>query len=84
LQPYEARDGTALVHADLYRLRGPDELVELGFEEATERAITLVEWPDRLPPRSGPTLFVDLALKPEFGDSARFARLIGGGGMAER
>ncbi len=84
IQPYEGRGGVAVVHADLYRLRGPDELVELGFDELTERAITLVEWPDRLPPRSGPTLALDLALKPEFGDTARLARLIGGGGMAER
>ncbi|MFE1599366.1 tRNA (adenosine(37)-N6)-threonylcarbamoyltransferase complex ATPase subunit type 1 TsaE [Methylobacterium sp. ID0610] len=84
IQPYEGRGGVPLVHADLYRLRGPDELVELGFDELTERAIALVEWPDRLPPRSGPTLAIDLALKPEFGDTARLARLIGGGGLHER
>ena len=35
-------------HADLYRLSGPDELIELGLEEALETAITLIEWPDRL------------------------------------
>ena len=35
-------------HADLYRLSGPDELIELGLEEAFETAITLIEWPDRL------------------------------------
>ncbi len=45
VQPYEGRNGQAVVHADLYRLRGPDELVELGFDELTERAIALVEWP---------------------------------------
>ncbi|MEH3146777.1 MAG: tRNA (adenosine(37)-N6)-threonylcarbamoyltransferase complex ATPase subunit type 1 TsaE [Methylobacterium frigidaeris] len=84
IQPYEGRGGLPLVHADLYRLRGPDELVELGFEEMIDRAIALVEWPDRLPPRSGPVLAVDLSLKPEFGPDARLARLIGGGGMADR
>ena len=73
LQPYEGRGGVAVVHADLYRLRGPDELVELGFEEMIERAVALVEWPDRLPPRSGPTLAVDLALAPECGETARLA-----------
>src|SRR5471030_2545552 len=36
-----------LVHADLYRLAGPGELAELGFEEAGEDAVTLLEWPDR-------------------------------------
>lgn len=35
-------------HADLYRLSGPDEVAELGLEEAFETAICLVEWPDRL------------------------------------
>ncbi|WP_203236190.1 tRNA (adenosine(37)-N6)-threonylcarbamoyltransferase complex ATPase subunit type 1 TsaE [Methylobacterium crusticola] len=84
IQPYEAPGGQMVVHADLYRLRGSDELVELGFDEMTERAVALVEWPDRLPPRSGPTLAVDLALKPEFGEGARLARLIGGGGLGER
>ena len=35
-------------HADLYRLTAPDEVVELGLEEAFDTAICLVEWPDRL------------------------------------
>ncbi len=35
-------------HADLYRLTDPDEVVELGLVEAMDRAILLVEWPDRL------------------------------------
>src|ERR1700756_211584 len=36
-----------LLHADLYRLSGPGELAELGFEDASENAVTLLEWPDR-------------------------------------
>ncbi len=43
-----------LVHADLYRLSGPAELDELGFDDLPEDAVVLVEWPDRaagfLPP----------------------------------
>ena len=35
-------------HADLYRLRSADELVELGLEEAFGAALVLIEWPDRL------------------------------------
>ena len=38
----------AIWHADLYRLSGPAEVVELGLEEAFVQAICLVEWPDRL------------------------------------
>src|SRR6266852_7702998 len=33
-----------LVHADLYRISEPRELVELGFEEAIEGAAALLEW----------------------------------------
>jgi hypothetical protein len=35
-------------HADLYRLSHPDEVLELGLDEAFGGAICLVEWPDRL------------------------------------
>ena len=42
-------DGTLLRHIDLYRLVDPAELETLGFEElvADDRAITLIEWPER-------------------------------------
>jgi tRNA threonylcarbamoyl adenosine modification protein YjeE len=36
-----------IVHADLYRIRNPEELAELGWEEAAEGALVLVEWPER-------------------------------------
>ena len=43
-----------LVHADLYRLAGPDELAELGFDDLPDGAVVVMEWPDRaggiLPP----------------------------------
>jgi len=35
-------------HFDLYRLSGPDELREIGFEAAQADGLVLVEWPDRL------------------------------------
>lgn len=35
-------------HLDLYRLRGPAELTNLGWDEiVSDRALVLVEWPDR-------------------------------------
>ena len=47
VQVYE--DGvTEIWHADLYRLSHPDEVWELGLDDAFTRAISLVEWPDRL------------------------------------
>lgn len=42
-------NGSILRHIDLYRLEDPAELEGLGFEDLTsdERAITLIEWPER-------------------------------------
>lgn len=37
-----------LLHADLYRLTGPDDLGELGWHDAVARAAwVFVEWPER-------------------------------------
>lgn len=47
VQTYETRIGE-IWHTDLYRLGGPDEVIELGLLEAFETAICLIEWPDRL------------------------------------
>lgn len=47
VQVYEA-DGVEIWHADLYRLTYPDEVWELGLDDAFTSAICLVEWPDRL------------------------------------
>jgi hypothetical protein len=33
-------------HLDLYRLKSSDELYELGLDEALEKAICLIEWPE--------------------------------------
>ena len=46
IQTYEA--DCEIWHADLYRLTHPDEVLELGLDEAFETAICLIEWPDRL------------------------------------
>jgi tRNA threonylcarbamoyl adenosine modification protein YjeE len=47
VQPYDA-NGTPLLHADLYRLRDPHEIDELGLFDRPD-AIVLVEWPERAP-----------------------------------
>jgi tRNA threonylcarbamoyladenosine biosynthesis protein TsaE len=46
VQTYQA--DVEIWHADLYRLSHPDEVLELGLEEAFAHAICLIEWPDRL------------------------------------
>jgi tRNA threonylcarbamoyladenosine biosynthesis protein TsaE len=47
VQTYQA-DDVEIWHADLYRLSHPDEVLELGLDDAFASAICLVEWPDRL------------------------------------
>ncbi len=47
LQTYN--DGPSPVwHFDLYRLKDPDEIYELGWEDGLGSAIMLIEWPDKL------------------------------------
>ena len=47
VQTYDAGEGE-IWHADLYRLTGPGDVMELGLAEAFDTAICLIEWPDRL------------------------------------
>ena len=70
-------------HFDLYRIKDPEEVLELGFEQALAEAVSLVEWPERL----GPLLPEDrLDLRLDFGSEpeARSAVLEGHGSWAER
>lgn len=46
VQSYET-PRLAVHHFDLYRLGGPREVREIGFTEALEGGLVLVEWPDR-------------------------------------
>ena len=43
LQIYEA--DIPIYHFDLYRLKSEGELMEIGLEEALEKGICLIEWP---------------------------------------
>ena len=84
MQSYELPRFT-IVHADLYRLSGPGELNELGFEDAPDNAVTLLEWPDRaageLPPDR---LDIAFTLSPPQGETFRHARITGYGKFAAR
>ncbi|TNE59485.1 MAG: tRNA (adenosine(37)-N6)-threonylcarbamoyltransferase complex ATPase subunit type 1 TsaE [Alphaproteobacteria bacterium] len=72
VQTYEL-DPCPVWHFDLYRLEDPDEIWELGFEEALGD-ICLIEWPERaegLIPEEAATLEI------RYDDGARTARLKG-------
>ena len=45
LQTYSAKD-FSIYHFDLYRLKHPSEIFELGIEEACDGNICLIEWPE--------------------------------------
>lgn len=47
VQVYERRPA-AVWHFDLYRLQDPEEILELGLDEALAEGIVLIEWPERL------------------------------------
>jgi tRNA threonylcarbamoyl adenosine modification protein YjeE len=72
-----------LWHFDLYRLAGPDEVLELGWEEALAEAAVIVEWPDRLGPLA-PAERLDVDLQVAGGGAgSRIAALAGTGRWAE-
>jgi tRNA threonylcarbamoyladenosine biosynthesis protein TsaE len=76
VQTYEAPDGVPIWHFDLYRLKTPEEALELGWEEATVYGIALVEWPDRMGPLLPPErLDVVLDFDPDHTPGGRIARL---------
>ncbi len=49
-----------LWHFDLYRLQQPEDLEELGWDDAQEQGACLIEWPDRM--NAAPTPRLDIRL----------------------
>ncbi|MBZ9882062.1 tRNA (adenosine(37)-N6)-threonylcarbamoyltransferase complex ATPase subunit type 1 TsaE [Mesorhizobium sp. CA10] len=79
VQNYETR--VPVHHFDLYRLSAPDELDELGLDDALSQGAALIEWPERAADRLPETaLWVDLAEQGE----GRAARLSGQGPIYDR
>ncbi len=72
-----------IAHFDLYRLKSPDETIELGIEEAFAEGISLVEWPDRLGPMT-PKRHLALRLEIVSDGGARHATLQGTEDWRER
>lgn len=81
MQTYDTAIGPVW-HFDLYRLSGPDEVYELGWDDARAEAVALVEWPDRLGPLLPPDR-VEVTMEHD-GPDARRATLTGHGALAAR
>ena len=84
MQQYELPQ-FSLVHADLYRLDGPSELAELGFDDLPKNAVVLLEWPDRAAGFLPADRFdIAFTLAPHLGPEHRNVRLTGYGSFAAR
>ena len=82
VQTYDLAIGR-IWHFDLYRIAGPDEVIELGWDEARAEGIALVEWPDRLGPLLPPEhLEIGLSYGTEPG--SRTALVAGSPGWSNR
>lgn len=77
VQPYDCAP-VPIYHFDLYRLNQPDEILELGFEDALADGTVLVEWPERLGPYM-PNDRLDIEITQGTRENARTIRLTGHG-----
>ena len=50
VQTYDAKNASLgeVAHFDFYRLKNPDEVVEIGFEEALLSGVCLIEWAEKI------------------------------------
>ncbi|WP_017932040.1 tRNA (adenosine(37)-N6)-threonylcarbamoyltransferase complex ATPase subunit type 1 TsaE [Robiginitomaculum antarcticum] len=73
LQTYEGPE-FPVYHFDLYRLENPEDVWELGIEEALDEGVSLIEWPQRLGDLSPDgALHVEI----EFMETGRMVKLSG-------
>ncbi|RFB79019.1 tRNA (adenosine(37)-N6)-threonylcarbamoyltransferase complex ATPase subunit type 1 TsaE [Methylovirgula sp. 4M-Z18] len=82
MQVYDGRE-FPVVHADLYRIKDPEELGDLGWEEASDGALIMVEWPERAGSAlTADRLNISFFLDPAKGTGYRHVVLTGVGKFA--
>jgi tRNA threonylcarbamoyladenosine biosynthesis protein TsaE len=81
VQTYETQNFT-ISHVDLYRVKSESELRELGLDEALDRGVLIIEWPDRMGPQL-PGDRLDLMFEAADGES-RLMKLVGRGSWVAR
>ncbi|MDB5683395.1 MAG: hypothetical protein JWM75_1093 [Sphingomonas bacterium] len=59
-----------IAHVDLYRIRHPDEIEELGLDDMLDEGAVLIEWPERMGARLWPSA-LRLHLATDAGDVRR-------------
>ncbi|MEN2785394.1 tRNA (adenosine(37)-N6)-threonylcarbamoyltransferase complex ATPase subunit type 1 TsaE [Sphingomonas qilianensis] len=66
VQPYAPPEvRLPVLHIDLYRIDDPDELEELGLDEAAYDSVLVVEWPERAPDHWPEALALTLQILPD-------------------
>lgn len=84
LQVYDA-EPTPIYHFDFYRIETPEEVWELGFDEAPAEGIVLIEWPERLGPLTpADRLAITISAPPDAGETERHIAIAAGASWGER
>ena len=66
VQPYAPPEvQMPVLHVDLYRIEEPEEIEELGLDEALFDSILLIEWPERATGRWPEALALTLTIQPD-------------------
>jgi tRNA threonylcarbamoyl adenosine modification protein YjeE len=81
VQTYETQN-FLISHVDLYRVKAESELRELGLDEALDRGVLIIEWPDRMGTQLPPDR-LDLMFEAADGEH-RLVKLVGRGSWAQR
>lgn len=76
VQSYDSADGFPVHHMDLYRLKDPDEIIELGWDDMQAEGLCLIEWPERLGSFK-PRKYTDIAIETDGGDGPRHISITG-------
>lgn len=87
VQVYEAqnKEVPSIWHFDLYRLESPDEVYEVGLEEALSDGVSLIEWPDRLGSIPIPNpIHLAFSFNEQSSTSSRRVTLTGGASHSKR
>ncbi|QNQ11045.1 tRNA (adenosine(37)-N6)-threonylcarbamoyltransferase complex ATPase subunit type 1 TsaE [Sphingomonas alpina] len=66
VQPYAPPEvRLPVLHIDLYRIDDPDEMEELGLDDAASDSLLIVEWPERAPGYWPEALALTLQIMPD-------------------
>ena len=77
VQVYEC-SSISVYHFDLYRIEEPEEIFELGIEDAFAEGISLIEWPDRMDTYI-PSERLDIIFSSGLDENAREVIIVGYG-----